>query len=455
MARYLWTAVLLLVCASGVVRSTQNPDQAGFTQSVLATGLDHPWEVTWGPDGHLWVSERTGKRISRVNPVDGSKNVTVEIPEAFQSIAQDGVLGLALHPRLLQGTGEDYVYVAFTYQEQASPRLKVRRFSYDQDTRVLRAPVDIIASLPAHDDHLGGRLAIGPDDKLYLGIGDQGGNWLQNYCNPNKAQDLPVAADIEARDWTSYEGKVLRVNLDGSVPSDNPSINGVRSHIWSYGHRNPQGLVFGRDGALYASEHGPSTDDELNLIEPGGNYGWPWVAGYRDDQSYAYFDWSASRPEACSTLTFSTSETPASVPRAMESGWSHPDFKPPLRTLFTVPNDQDLRARGGGTIAPSSLGIYTVRDGGIPGWADSLLVPGMIKGRMYRQGLSADGRSAVGDPVEVFRTANRYRDLAISPDGRTIYIATDNTGRTTGRDDEMTQALEHPGAIIQFRYDGQ
>ncbi|MAW62768.1 MAG: dehydrogenase, partial [Acidobacteria bacterium] len=175
MARYLWTAVLLLVCASGVVRSTQNPDQAGFTQSVVATGLEHPWEVTWGLDGHLWVSERTGKRISRVNPVDGSKNVTVEIPEAFQSIAQDGVLGLALHPRLLQGTGEDYVYVAFTYQEQASPRLKVRRFSYDQDTRVLRAPVDIIASLPAHDDHLGGRLAIGPDDKLYLGIGDQGG----------------------------------------------------------------------------------------------------------------------------------------------------------------------------------------------------------------------------------------------------------------------------------------
>ena len=79
----------------------------------------------------------------------------------------------------------------------------------------------------------------------------------------------------------------------------------------------------------------------------------------------------------------------------------------------------------------------------------------MIKGRMYRQALSADGRSAVGDPVELFRTANRYRDLAISPDGRTIYIATDNTGRTTGRDDEMTQELEHPGAIIQFTYDDE
>ena len=86
-----------------------------------------------------------------------------------------------------------------------------------------------------------GRLAIGPDEKLYLTIGDQGSNWLQNYCNPNRAQDLPMATDVQTGNWMSYEGKVLRLNLDGSIPSDNPSIGGVRSHILSYGHRNPQG----------------------------------------------------------------------------------------------------------------------------------------------------------------------------------------------------------------------
>src|SRR3954469_18817856 len=76
--------------------------------------------------------------------------------------------------------------------------------------------------------------------------------------------------------------------MDGSIPSDNPVIAGVRSHVYSYGHRNPQGLVFGPDGKLYESEHGPNTDDEINLIRAGGNYGWPYVAGYRDDQSYAF-----------------------------------------------------------------------------------------------------------------------------------------------------------------------
>ena len=455
MTRYLATALLLLALIPIAVHSAQNVAQEHFTLGVLTTGLEYPWEITWGPDGHLWVTERTAKRVTRINPVDGTQNVVVTIPEAFQSIAQDGVLGLALHPELLQGAGEDYVYVAFTYQEDSRARLKVRRFSYDPDTRRLEHPVDLIAGLPAHDDHVAGRLAIGPDEKLYLTIGDQGSNWLQNYCNPNRAQELPTAADVQAGDWTRYEGKVLRLNLDGSIPSDNPSIAGVRSHILSYGHRNPQGLAFGLDGLLYASEHGPSTDDELNLIESGRNYGWPQVAGYQDDQSYAYFNWSASRPVSCSTLTFSTSEIPASVPQEMERAWSHPDFQPPLQTFFTVPNDYDFRAQGGATIAPSSLGIYTTREDGVPGWADSLLVPGMIKGRMYRQKLSADGRSAAGEPVELFRTANRYRDVAINPNGRTIYIATDNAGRTTGRTGQMTQDLEHPGAIIQFTYDAQ
>lgn len=454
MTRPLRIVLVLLALAPVVVQPMQNAGRERFELDVVASGLDYPWELTWGPDGYLWVTERTAKRVTRVNPVDGSASVAGTVPEAVQTFAQDGVLGLALHPRLLQGTGENYVYVAYTYRDGSRPWLKVRRYSYDPGTGTLGNPVDVMTRLPTHDDHVSGRLAMGPDEKLYLTIGDQGSNFLQNYCNLNHAQDLPTAAQVRAGDWTSYQGKILRMNLDGSIPDDNPSIAGVRSHIFSYGHRNAQGLAFGPDGRLYASEHGPSTDDEVNLIEAGRNYGWPRVAGYRDDQSYVYANWSASSPEPCSALTFSTRTIPASVPQSKETDWSHPDFRPPLQTFFTVPDDYDFRAQGGATIAPSSLAIYTTRGGGIPGWADSLLVPGMIKGRVYRQKLSADGRSAAGDPVELFRTANRYRDILVGPDGRAIYLATDNAGRTTGRNGEMTQDLEHPGAIIRFTYDG-
>jgi glucose/arabinose dehydrogenase len=100
-------------------------------------------------------------------------------------------------------------------------------------------------------------LAFGPDQKLYLTRGDNGANWLQNYCLPNRAQDLPTAAEIAARDWSTYVGKILRIDLDGSIPADNPTINGVRSHIYSYGHRNPQGLAFGPTGLLYSPSTGP------------------------------------------------------------------------------------------------------------------------------------------------------------------------------------------------------
>ncbi len=171
-----------------------------FAMRVVASGLEGPWEVAWGPDNQLWVTERQGRRVVRINPLDGAKSTAVTIPEVHQSVTQDGLLGLALHPELLRGTGNDYVYVAFTYDDAPGTallrKMVIRRYRYDQPAGRLTEPVDLLTGLPVHDDHVGGRLAFGPDLKLYLTIGDQGSNFGSNRCNLNRAQELPAAADV-------------------------------------------------------------------------------------------------------------------------------------------------------------------------------------------------------------------------------------------------------------------
>lgn len=102
-----------------------------------------------------------------------------------------------------------------------------------------------------------------------------------------ESQRTATAQEVAKKDFSSYPGSTLRLNTDGSIPKDNPVINGVRSHIYTYGHRNAQGLVFVENN-LFSTEHGPSSDDELNLLEVGGNYGWPNVAGYKDNLAYEY-----------------------------------------------------------------------------------------------------------------------------------------------------------------------
>src|SRR5690606_27127609 len=110
--------------------------------------------------------------------------------------------------------------------------------------------------------------------KLYYTVGELGHNQFGNYQLPIEAQRLPTAEEVAAQDWSAYVGKVLRLDLDGGIPDDNPEIGGVRSHVFTYGHRNPQGLAFGPDGTLYSAEQGPKTDDEINILEAGKNYGW-------------------------------------------------------------------------------------------------------------------------------------------------------------------------------------
>ena len=417
---------------------------------VVATGLADPFQIVWGPDGYLWVTERTAGRITRVRPSDGFKAVAITIAGVLQGDGGNGLLGMALDPGLLNGTGNDFVYVVHTFDADPSPeavarRTKVARLTNDSQAGTLGSGRDILTNLPAGNDHQGGRVVFGPDGKLYVTIGDQGANQLTNFCNPNRAQDLPTAAQVQARDWSKYEGKILRLNPDGSIPPDNPTLDGVRSHVYSYGHRNPQGLVFASDGKLYASEHGPNTDDEVNLIQAGKNYGWPNVAGYKDDQAYAYANWSASKEVPCRSLTYTAyPQIPPSVPVQKESEWNHADFTPPIQTFHTVPtgfNFRDPRCAENRmyfqcwpTVAPSSLAVYSAENG-IPGWDRSLLLPSLKHGSVYRIQFNTDGTAVVGDPDDhvLFKTVNRYRDVAVRPDGLALFVATDVEGSSDER----------------------
>lgn len=420
-----------------------------FTTRVLATGLEDPWEVTYGADGYLWVTERVGKRVLRIDPADGARTVVATIDEVQQRLGQDGLLGLALHPDFPDGS--DFVYVMYTYDADPGPneerRAKIRRYRFNADTQQLEMPVDILTDLPHGPDHGASRIVFGPDGKLYASRGDHGANFLAYYCEPIRAQELPEADDIANGDWRGYEGKILRINEDGSIPDDNPVLNGVRSHVFSYGHRNPQGMAFGPDGVLYAAEHGQDTDDEVNRIVAGGNYGWPLIAGFKDDQYYVYANWSASSPTPCEELPYGRN-VPDTVPKIRESEVDLPDFVPPLQTFFTVPSTHDARASGNATAALSGLDVYA--SSAIPGWSPSILVTSLVSGTIFRIPLDAVDEP----PLTYFKSQDRYRDLAISPDGLRIYAVTTNVGRTLTAAGEMTPELANPGSLLEFTYVG-
>jgi PQQ-dependent dehydrogenase (s-GDH family) len=448
-----------------VIRGTKQ-----FRQSEVITGLAWPWELTWGSDDMLWVTERTGKRITRVHPATGERKVAVTIDEVFAPGGQDGLMGLALD------LSNNVVYTAYTYTDRSLPPYETRapaspyrflytkivRFTYDRAKETLGSPVTLVAGMPAGNDHVAGRLKIGPDRKLYFTIGDFGNNQLGNSCVPIEAQRLPTQAEIQAKKYAAYAGKVLRLNLDGSVPNDNPQIAGVRSHVFSYGHRNPQGIDFGPDGTLYESEHGPKTDDEINILKAGANYGWPHVAGLKDDKAYEYARWAESTTP-CAQIKFSDLAIPATVPREPESAFTKP-FIEPIATLFTVPttyNFSDPKCRGIDYICWPTVGVSSIeyygspRKSGIPGWEKVLFVTAMKGGSLYVAALGADGQSVRGPFSRYFQSENRYRDTAVSPDGRTIYIATDSEGLTEAIGGGTTRTMTNKGSILAFTYVGE
>jgi PQQ-dependent dehydrogenase (s-GDH family) len=447
-----------------------------FRRDVLVSGLAGPWELTWGPDNMLWVTERTGKRITRIDPANGAQTVAITIDEVFAPGGQDGLLGMALPPDFLKDKGNLFVYAAYTYLDKskgANPAFtdptspyrylygKIVRLSYNRANGTLSQRVDLVTGLPIGNDHVSGRLKFGPDKKLYYTVGDEGHNQFANFCLPIEAQRLPTQAEISRKEYLAYVGKSLRLNLDGSIPKDNPKLNGVISHVYTYGHRNMQGIDFGPDGTLYASEQGPKTDDEINILTAGSNYGWPHVAGLKDDKAYEYARWADAKTP-CSQLTFSDLAIDPSVPREAESAFKKP-FVEPIATMFTVPTGysfHDPACKGVDficwpTVGASSIEYYESKSKGIPGWNKVLLVTTLKRGSLYVVPLAADGKTTAGHMSRYFQSENRYRDTAVSPDGRTIYVATDPGGLAEALGGGTTATMQNPGAILAFTYVGE
>lgn len=437
------------------------PTAEPFTGYVLTEGLEFPWEMLWGPDGKLWVTERKGQRVTRVDPETGEKKVAARIPDAYPGPQHEGVLGMAFAPGFTTGSGqgEDGVYVYYTMKKGDDRWGRLVKFTYDRRAEALVDEKVILDKLPAGDDHNAGRLRFGPDGKLYMTIGEQGHNQGANACLPIEAQRIPTNEEVAAKDWDAYRGKSLRMNPDGSIPGDNPEIHGVRSHVFTFGHRNPQGLAFVGD-KLFSSEHGPSSDDELNLLESGGNYGWPHVAGFRDGQGYRYANYSAA--SNCASLKFDANIIPDGVPTQSEMQWYDDNFKPPVKTFYTIRDDYDFhpdKRCGEGdhaylcwpTVAPSSIYHYPA-GGAIPVLRDSILMTTLKTGALFVIRLSGDEKQVQGDYDKVFRSRNRLRVVTSDPAGKRVFIATDNSG---GAKDELGRpaaSVKNPGSILVYEY---
>lgn len=223
--------------------------QAGWTTETVADGLDYPWDIVRDGD-RLIITEKAGNIVFIDN--GETQRFTVETSSPLRTEGGAGLLGVALAPDFGE-SGRAFLY--YSYDADTGPANRVVAASFDgsnwTETGIL------IDAIPGHRLYNGGRIAIGPDGHLYVTTG-----WTENY-------DLP-------QDLDSLAGKVLRVTLDGEVPSDNP-FGG--SAVYSYGHRNPQGIAWSPAGELFVSEHGQAALDEINLVEAGGNYGWPAIQG--------------------------------------------------------------------------------------------------------------------------------------------------------------------------------
>ena len=479
-----------MLISPAIAQTVTGPQGEKFTERVVARQLSDPWEITYGPDNFLWMTEAKGYRVSRVDPATGSRNVLLDvskerhfprydkIPDSLDGgkpWPQGGLMGLALHPQLLQG--QPYVYLTYIHSFEGANQTgnggrpnhggnfftaRLVRYEYDAATQTLRRPLVLCDTIPASNDHNSGRLLIAPvagRNFLFYSVGDLGAGQFENGGRTNHAQSA-----------TSYEGKVLRFNLapdaDANpqtrwIPNDNPFNTKRQSAVWSTGHRNVQGLAYavvGGAGRLYASEHGPFSDDELNLIEKGKNYGHPLVLGFADGN---YNGLAAAASEHADLpgpwhTTYPTITSEQANAKALGAA-----YRDPLATLYPLNHDfltsvltrtraHDPDEPTWNSEAPSSLAVYTAT--AIPGWQNSLLIPTLKRGKLVRLKLNDNGTAVASDTLMYFKAPVRYRDLAISPDGTKLYLATDSATITSGPSQDAPKGTVCKGCILEYTY---
>jgi aldose sugar dehydrogenase len=455
----LFLALLLCILTQAINAQVVTWNNQVFQIDTLTDHLGFPWEVTYGPDDSLWITEARGYKITKVDPTNGGKRTVLSLFGAKNfnrpdmtggQWPQGGMMGLALHPKLL--SGKPYLYVAYVYQFDNCLSgnngcffwTRIIRYTYNIANGTLGSAVTVITGLAGSNDHNSGRLTIGPDPtnptdtaefKLYYSIGDMGAGQFNNLNRTNNAQNINV-----------YEGKILRFNLepdaaqsggDEWIPDNNPfPTSGLptdKTPVYSYGHRNAQGLVWGKYGAtyrLYSSEHGDKSDDEVNIINAGTNYGWPRVAGLCDD-NYNTFDGNPDN----NLLANQT------VPNEIVNFCNGNPNQQPMFSLFNAAA-ANVPSSGANiftwpTVAPSSIDFYSSYPNTIPGWNNSLLVTSLKYG-LFRLKLKTPGdrvdsssTSSLSDTIPYFH-GNRIRDVAINPHGDTLYFAIDSSGSTSG-----------------------
>src|SRR5690606_4370632 len=252
-----------LLCLTGCSTNEKQPVSIGSNGSQaleqyesLAANLEAPWAINKLEDT-FYISERTG-HIVKVEHGEMTRQ-EVQLEKTLSTASEAGLLGFVLAPDFEQSK-EAYAY--YTY-ENGNDQFNRIVLLFLENNNWLEKRV-LLDEIPSGTYHHGGRVKIGPDQKLYATAGDA--------SNPQTAQDL-----------STLGGKILRMNLDGSIPDDNPFPD---SYVYSYGHRNPQGITWTPDGTMYASEHGQSANDEINKIEAGKNYGWPLIEGEEEHEGF-------------------------------------------------------------------------------------------------------------------------------------------------------------------------
>jgi len=368
--------VLLAVAITGcgsVAGSEPERSSFGIQQTTVAAGLNRPWGMAWLSDREVLVTERGGqlKLISWTNSEEGDSAVIQTIsgvPNVFAS-GQGGLLDIVLHPDF--GSNQ-LVYLSYSDGNQSANRTKVARAKFDGKSITDWQEIFANADAKSGTQHFGSRLAWLPDETLLISLGD-GGNPPVSFNGENIRK--------QAQNLGTHFGKVVRINDDGSVPTDNPFVNqpDAQPEIWSYGHRNIQGLaVDPATGQVWATEHGSRGGDELNVLEAGKNYGWPEVSFSKE--------YGTRQPVAPVT--------------------SRPDVVNPV--IEWTPS-----------IAPSGLAVY--RGDAIPGWQGDVFAGALKFQQVVR--IDGDAPELLGEVIEFDQ---RVRDVKQGPDGF-IYVLTDDS----------------------------